>query len=110
VGVSAFCSIVFPTSPGVVRRGHTAQDDGSSWISNNYNRLFRKAVKGAKLPSDTVFYSLRHYHISKLLVAGKPAQFVAENNGTSIRMLEKHYSKFMNADRRAMMENVELGI
>lgn len=88
---------------------HT-QDDGKAWVSNNYNREFRRAIKAGKLPSETVFYSLRHFHISKALVVGIPAQIVAENCGTSLRMLEKHYAKFMKEDRRAMMNKVELGI
>ena len=86
------------------------QDDGSPWISNNYNRSFRKAVQASKLPSETVFYSLRHYHISIALKTGIQAQFLAENTGTSIRMLEKHYGKFMKQDRREMIDRVELGI
>lgn len=86
------------------------QDDGKQWIGNNYNREFRKAVQESKLPSETVFYSLRHYYISKALLANIPAQVVAENCGTSIRMLEKHYGKFMKKDLHAMMNKVELGI
>ena len=61
------------------------------------------------LPSETVFYSLRHYFISKALKSGMPVQVVAENCGTSIRMIEAHYGKFMKSDRRAMLNEVELG-
>ena len=86
------------------------KDDGTSWGKSTHDRPFRKLVAKAKLPSETVFYSLRHYHISKALLSGMPPQVVAENCATSIRMLEKHYGKFMQADRRSMMNTVKLGI
>lgn len=86
------------------------QDDGKPWAKMAYGREFKKVVRASKLPADTVFYSLRHYHISKALVAGIPSQIVSENCGTSIRMLEKHYAKFMAQDRRSMMDKVALGI
>ena len=67
------------------------------------------AIKAAKLPHDTTFYALRHTHISRALLAGVNAQVVAENTGTSVRMIEKYYGKFMKADRRAMFNNVSFG-
>jgi integrase len=84
------------------------KEDGSPWGKNHHTRLMHDAVKAAKLPRDTVFYSLRHYHISKALLAGVPAQVVAENCGTSIRMIEKHYGKFMAQDRRSFFNQVVL--
>ena len=85
------------------------QDDGGQWIKGYQRAPLKQAVRRAKLPAETVFYSLRHYHISKALLAGVNAQVVAENTGTSIPMIEKHYGKFMKADRRAMFNRVELG-
>ena len=86
-----------------------AQDDGLPWVKGYQRAPLKKAVRVAKLPTETVFYSLRHYHISKALLAGVNAQVVAENCGTSIPMIEKHYGKFMKADRRQMFNKVELG-
>lgn len=85
------------------------KDDGAQWGESHQSRPVREAIRKAKLPRETVYYSLRHYHISKALLAGIPAQVVAENCGTSIRMLEKHYAKFMAADRRAFFNAVSLG-
>lgn len=85
------------------------KDDGEPWGKNHHTRMMHEAVKAAKLPRDTVFYSLRHYHISKALLAGIPPQVVAENCGTSVRMIEKHYGKFMASDRREMLNRVSLG-
>ena len=84
------------------------KDDGNPWGTSHHSRDFRALVQEAKLPKDTVFYSLRHYHISKALLAGMPAQVIAENCGTSVRMIEKHYGKFMPKDRRAMLNQVAL--
>ena len=63
-----------------------------------------------KMPADFDLYAFRHYHISKALLAGIQAQVIAENCGTSVRMLEKHYAKFVGSDRRAMMNSMTLGI
>jgi integrase len=76
---------------------------GDPWGKSHQHRPMKEAVKAAKLPAETAFYSLRHYHISKALAAGIPPQIVAENCGTSIRMMEKHYGKFMPKDRLAML-------
>ncbi len=86
------------------------KDDGTPWGESHQSRPFREVVKKAKLPQNTVYYSLRHYHISKALLVGIPAQVIAENCGTSIRMIEKHYGKFMASDRRSMFNSVSLGI
>ena len=84
------------------------RDDGEPWGKSHQDRPIKEAVKAAKLPPETVFYSLRHYHISKALLAGISPQVVAENCGTSVRMIEKHYGKFMPKDRRAMLNQVAL--
>jgi len=85
------------------------KDDGTAWGKSHHLRTMRKVVKLAKLPKECVFYSLRHYHISKTLHSGMPMQVVAENTGTSVRMIEKHYGKFTGEDRRQMMNEVVLG-
>jgi len=85
------------------------KDDGTQWGKSHHLRSMRDAIKKAKLPGECVFYSLRHYHISKALLSSMPMQVVAENTGTSVRMIEKHYGKFTRADRRQMMNEVVLG-
>ena len=86
-----------------------AKDDGTPWGKSHHLRSMRDAIKKAKLTRECVFYSLRHYHISKALLSGMPMQVVAENTGTSVRMIEKHYGKFTRTDRRQMMNEVVLG-
>jgi integrase len=84
------------------------RDDGAPWGKSHQKRPMDAAVQAAKLPAETVFYSLRHYHISRALLAGVPAQVIAENCGTSVRMIEKHYGKFTKAARRTMLDQVAL--
>jgi integrase len=85
------------------------RDDGEPWGKSHQHRPMQAAVRAAKLPRETVFYSLRHYHISKALAAGVPVQVVAENCGTSVRMIERHYGKFLPQDRRDFFNRVALG-
>lgn len=87
---------------------HT-NDSGNQWKSGDQSERMAVAVKRAKLPRATVFYTLRHTHISKALLAGVNIQVIAENCGTSIRMIEKHYGKFLKEDRRAMFNQADIG-
>jgi integrase len=83
-------------------------DNSEPWGRDSQTRPIKALVQAAKLPRETVFYSLRPYHISKALLAGVQIQVVAENCGTSVRMIEKNYGKFMKEDRRRMFNQVEL--
>lgn len=84
------------------------KDDGKPWPEDDLNRPFKAAARAGQLPPDTTYYSLRHHHISKALLAGVQPQVVAENCGTSLRMIEKPYRKFLKTDRRAMFNEVAL--
>ena len=86
---------------------HT-KDDGTPWGKSHQQRPMKEAVKAAKLPAATTLYALRHTYISRALLAGVNAQVVAENCGTSVRMIEEHYAKFLKADRRAMFNKVKI--
>ncbi len=57
----------------------------------------------AKLDPATTFYALRHSHISHALKSSVPTQLLAENTGTSVKMIEVHYGKFIKDDRRRML-------
>lgn len=84
------------------------KEDGSNWGKAHQQRPMRDAVAKAKLSTETTFYALRHTHISRALLAGVNAQVIAENCGTSVRMIEKHYGKFMQSDRCAMFNKVKI--
>ncbi len=80
------------------------RDDGSQWGEGDHFRPMKDAVEAAKLPTDTVMYSLRHTYASQSIMAGMNPQLLAENMGTSVRMLELNYAKFFATARRQMIE------
>lgn len=80
------------------------RDDGTSWAKDDHHRPMAAAVGAAKLDPDTVFYSLRHTYASQALMAGMNVQLLAENLGTSVTMIERHYGKFTKLARRQMIE------
>ena len=85
------------------------RDDGRPWDKDSVQPFMRRAVKRAELDKVTTYYSLRHSHISAALMGENvQPQVIAENCGTSLRMLEQHYAKFMRADRRAMLERGQI--
>jgi len=51
---------------------------------------------------------LRHYHINRTLMAGLPMQIIADNCGTSGRIIETHYGKFLVSDRQQMVDLIAL--
>jgi integrase len=84
------------------------RDNGEPWGKSHQHRPMKDAIRAAKLPAESCFYSLRHYYISRALLAGVQAQVVAENCGTSVLMITKHYGKFLAVDRRRMLNEVAL--
>ena len=94
-----------------------AKANGDPWDRNDQGYAMRRAVDAVNLsatgpadrfPSGTCFYTLRHTHISMALLAGVQAQILAENCGTSVAMIEKHYAKFLHSDRRAQFNLVSV--
>jgi integrase len=84
--------------------------DNTPWNNMDVSRRMRRAVKAAKLPEETCFYTLRHTYVSSALVRGVNIQLIAENVGTSIRMIEQHYGKFLQADRRKAFNAAPLSL
>lgn len=60
----------------------------------------KRALTGAGLDSNGTFYALRHSYISRAIEAGVPLNIVAENCGTSVRMIETTYAKVLAGKRR----------
>ena len=80
------------------------KDDGTAWGKNHHVRPMKEAVAKAKLPADCTIYCLRHTHASQALLNGMNLKLLAENMGTSVAMIEKHYGKFLAASRRQLIE------
>jgi integrase len=71
---------------------------GRSWTKSMHQHPFAAAVRKAGLDPAVTFYTLRHSYISRALKAGVPVKAVADQCGTSIAMIEKHYAKFIRGD------------
>lgn len=72
---------------------------GGAWTESLHKRPFKEAVKRAGVDRRTTFYALRHAYISHALKTGVPAKAVADHCGTSVRMIEQNYAKFLPEDR-----------
>ena len=81
--------------------------DGQAWAHSDQDELMRAAVKKAKLPRDAVFYTLRHTFIATALQAGVDIASLAKNCGTSVRIIERNYSKFIPEDISAKLNKAE---
>jgi len=93
------------TEPLFMRQAKCAE-----WNKMEVSRCMRRAAKAAELPEGTCFYTLRHTYVSTALVRGVNIQLIAENVGTSVRMIEQHYGKFMHADRRKAFNAAALNL
>ena len=72
--------------------------------------MMTRAVREVRLPRDCVFYSLRHFYVSKAVAAGVNTLILARNTGTSTKMIETTYAKFLPTDVRQLMDRVQLGL
>ena len=79
--------------------------DGNAWGASHQVRPMKKALLTAKLDPSGTFYALRHSYISRAIEAGVPLNVVAENCGTSVRMIETTYAKVLAAKRREFIAN-----
>jgi integrase len=87
-------------------------DDGRAWNHNSWAYAMRCAIakhnenvkEVEKLPAGTSAYSFRHARISELLqVHGVDPLTVAQQTGTSLKMIEKAYLRFIPS---AMLEKL----
>jgi len=82
------------------------RDDGQPWQHSDQDKLMREAVKKARLPHGTVYYTLRHTFIANALTGGMDIHTVAKLCGTSVPMIEKHYGKLLHSDARAKLNRI----
>lgn len=84
------------------------RDGKSPWWQKEASKIMREVRVKAKLPADTVLYSLRHTYITRALENGANMKLIADNCGTSIRMLEQHYWKAIQKRRQEMLDGVSI--
>jgi integrase len=81
--------------------GYLLTDEGGKrWTPNGHSKKFAAAVALAGLDPATTFYALRHSYISRALASGVPIGAVAAHCGTSARMIEIHYAKWVSSDQK----------
>ena len=77
-----------------------ARADGGAWGASHQVRPMKRALVGAGLDPSGTFYALRHSYISRAIEGGVPLNVVAENCGTSVRIIETTYAKVLAGKRR----------
>ena len=78
--------------------------NGERWGKSEQHRPMKAALAAAGLPSSASAYSIRHTYISRAIERGMPLNLIAENVGTSVRMIEQNYGKFIAQKRRELIE------
>lgn len=79
--------------------------NGSRWKRSDQTRPIKEALVKAGLPEEGSIYALRHTYISQAIEGGVPLNIIAENCGTSVRMIEKTYAKILAEKRRNFIES-----
>ena len=80
------------------------KEDGSRWKPSDQVRPMKRAIRKAKLDARGCFYALRHAYISEAIENNVPLTVIAENCGTSVRMIEETYAKILFEKKRAFVE------
>jgi integrase len=81
---------------------------GNRWNKDSWKKVFKEAVKAAKLPANTVVYTLRHVAISEMIAGGVDTFLVAKLAGTSTAMIDKHYGHLRHEQTRARLDAVAM--
>lgn len=111
-GVALFVRLAKSKLPGALL---LTEDGQQQWRPHVWAKEFRRAAdivnesaKGAdRIPPDASTYSFRHARISELLqVHGIDPLTVANQTGTSLQMIEKHYFRFIASAMREKLAQV----
>jgi integrase len=89
------------------------QSDGSPWGDNpgaSYHRDVNKVVTAVGADPDATMYALRHSSIVRMLLQNVPIRLVASLHNTSVRMIERNYSRFItehsdDISRKALLQH-----
>jgi len=98
----SFFKAVCGNRPGdepLLRRG-----DGARWNRSHQQRRMALALERAGLDSEGTFYALRHSYISRAIEGEVPLNIIADNCGTSVRIIEATYAKVLANKRRQFIE------
>jgi integrase len=79
-------------------------ENGQAWKASDQTRRFKDALLAAGLPDDGSMYALRHSYISAGIEGGIPLNTLADNCGTSVRMITQTYAHILGEKERAFIE------
>jgi integrase len=88
-----------PIPPALAKRlqGGLRKPSGEPWAKSDHTRPFRRAAEHAGLDPEVVtIYALRHSSIVRQLRAGVPIRLAAVLHDTSVAMIERHYSAYID--------------
>lgn len=100
-GASWFGSVVSKRDPDEPVFSPT---DGGRWLKSMQHRRIKAALAAAKLSKSASFYAFRHTYVSRAIERGMPLTLIAENVGTSVKMIAKNYAHMLAASRRNIVE------
>lgn len=80
------------------------KSDGTKWKASDQTRPIKAALKKAKLDPRASLYTLRHTYISAAIECNTPLTIIADNCGTSVRMIETNYAHVLIEQRRRFIE------
>jgi len=80
------------------------RSNGDQWYKGSHTRPMKRALKAAGLSLEASMYAIRHSYISRAIAAGVPTKTIADNCGTSIRMIETMYAHLFDQERREHLE------
>jgi integrase len=80
------------------------RSDGSRWKRSDQTKPIKDALQKAGLAPEGSIYALRHTYVSCAIEGGVPLNVIADNCGTSVRMIEKTYAKILAEKRRDFIE------
>ncbi len=89
------------------------QDSGKRWARIAWSRAIRAAVQaalanGTPMPDGVTLYACRHTFITQALMDGLTPADVANVTGTSLVMLQRHYSQFVHGVVRERLAAVQM--
>jgi integrase len=77
-----------------------SREDGGRWDKDAWKKPVKAAARAAGLAETITAYAMRHSVITDLVTGGLDLMTVAQLSGTSVVMIEKHYSH-LRADHAA---------
>lgn len=83
------------------------RDDGFPWQPHDWREGVKAAAARAKLPPETVLYTVRHSWITDAILGGMDIITVSRLVGTSMLMIDKHYGHLVQDAARDKLAALE---